>query len=74
MIRKTLFSKQALDLSIDRIHKLDKDQAPLWGKMNTSQMLDHCSETMKVARGEKVLKRIFISYILWKYAKKIILQ
>lgn len=70
MIRKTLFSKQALDLSIDRINQLQADTKPLWGKMNASQMLDHCSETMKVARGQKELKRMFISYILGSMIKK----
>ena len=70
MIRKTLFSKQALDLSIERINQLQADAKPLWGKMNVAQMLDHCSETMKVARGQKELKRMFISYILGSMMKK----
>lgn len=70
MIMKTLFSKQALDKSIDRINKLQADAQPLWGKMNVTQMLDHCSETMKVARGEKELKRIFLSYVMGSMMKK----
>ena len=70
MIMKTLFSKQALDKSIERINRLQADKQPLWGKMNASQMLDHCSETMKVARGQKELKRMFISYILGSMMKK----
>ncbi|MNJ90741.1 hypothetical protein D3C87_83780 [compost metagenome] len=69
MIRKTLFSKQALNISIDRINQLQADKQPLWGKMNATQMLDHCSETMKVARGQKELKRPFISYILGSMMK-----
>lgn len=67
---KTLFSKQALDKSIDRINQLQADKQALWGKMNATQMLDHCSETMKVARGEKELKRIFLSYVLGSMMKK----
>jgi hypothetical protein len=67
---KTLFSKQALDKSIDRINQLQADKQPLWGKMNVTQMLDHCSETMKVARGEKELKRIFLSYVMGSLMKK----
>lgn len=67
---ETLFSKEALDRSIERINQLNADQKPLWGKMNTSQMLDHCSETMKVARGEKHLKRLFIGYVMGGLLKK----
>lgn len=70
MIMKTLYSKQALDKSIDRINQLQADKQALWGKMNVSQMLDHCSETMKVARGEKELKRIFLSYVMGSMMKK----
>lgn len=69
MILKTLFSKQAVDKSIERINRLQADSKPLWGKMNAAQMLDHCSETMKVARGQKELKRMFISYILGSMMK-----
>ena len=69
MIRKTLYSKQALEISIDRINKLQADMQPIWGKMNASQVLDHCSETMKVARGQKVLKRLFVSYVLGSMMK-----
>ncbi|MNV07020.1 hypothetical protein D3C71_974290 [compost metagenome] len=70
MIMKTLFSKQALDKSIDRINQLQADSQATWGKMNVSQMLDHCSETMKVARGEKELKRLFLSYVMGSLMKK----
>ena len=69
MIRKTLFSKQALDISIDRINQLQADKQPLWGKMNAAQMLDHCSETMKVARGQKEIKRLFVSYLFGSMMK-----
>ena len=55
MILKTLFSKQAVDKSIERINRLQADSKPLWGKMNAAQKLDHCSETMKVARGQNEL-------------------
>ncbi|MDR0800975.1 DUF1569 domain-containing protein [Fluviicola sp.] len=66
----TLFSKEALDKSIERIQKIQPNQQPLWGKMNSSQMLDHCSETMKVARGQKQLNRMFLSYIMGSLMKK----
>lgn len=67
---ETLFEKQALDKSIARIHQLRADMLPIWGKMNATQMLDHCSETMKVVRDQKQIKRSFISYILGSMLKK----
>lgn len=67
---ETLFEKQALDKSIARIHQLRADMPPIWGKMNATQMLDHCSETMKVVRDQKQIKRSFISYILGSMLKK----
>ncbi|WP_343634136.1 DUF1569 domain-containing protein [Fluviicola sp.] len=67
---ETLFAKQTLDQSIDRINRLQPDKQPVWGKMNATQMLDHCSETMKVVRGQKQIKRSFISYTLGTMLKK----
>lgn len=67
---ETLFSKDALDKSIERIQKIQPNQQALWGKMNPTQMLDHCSETMKVARGQKNLDRMFLSYIMGSLMKK----
>lgn len=67
---ETLFSKDTLDKSIERIQKIQSNQQPLWGKMNPSQMMDHCSETMKVARGQKHINRIFLSYVMGSLLKK----
>jgi len=67
---ETLFAKQVLDKSIERINQLKPDMPAVWGKMNATQMLEHCSETMKVVRGQKHIKRSFISYILGGMLKK----
>lgn len=40
---KNLFSKQDVDLTIDRINALTPDTKPGWGKMSVDQMLAHCN-------------------------------
>ncbi len=67
---KSLFEKSTLEECITRLDKLSNESNASWGKMNAVQMLAHCNETMKVANGEKQLKRIFISYILGSLLKK----
>jgi|WetSurMetagenome_2_1015567.scaffolds.fasta_scaffold155711_2 hypothetical protein len=37
---------------IERINKLTPDTKPQWGKMNVSQMLEHCTVSVKLALGE----------------------
>jgi hypothetical protein len=37
---------------ISRINKLTPDTKPQWGKMNVSQMLEHCTVSVKLALGE----------------------
>jgi hypothetical protein len=37
---------------IERINKLTEDKIPDWGKMNVSQMLTHCTVSVKIALGE----------------------
>ncbi|HMS34099.1 MAG TPA: DUF1569 domain-containing protein [Ignavibacteria bacterium] len=38
-----IFTKPVTDEIIQRINKLTPETNPLWGKMNVSQMLAHCS-------------------------------
>jgi hypothetical protein len=49
---KNLFNEfDKLEL-IERINKLTPDTKPEWGKMNVSQMLEHCTVSVKLALGE----------------------
>ena len=38
-----IFTKQVTDEVIQRINRLKPESKPLWGKMNSSQMLKHCA-------------------------------
>lgn len=40
-----VFKEQDVKLLIQRIEKLKENQLPLWGNMNTAQMLAHCNVT-----------------------------
>lgn len=66
----TLFDKESLESAIGRLEKITADQQPLWGKMNPAQMMSHCSATMIVARDQREIKRMFLSYILGSLIKK----
>lgn len=67
---KTLFDQAALEESLSRIEQLSPETQAQWGKMNVAQMLNHCSSTMEVARGQRHIKRLFIGYILGGMIKK----
>jgi hypothetical protein len=49
---KNLFNETDKLELIDRINKLTPDTKPDWGKMNVSQMLEHCTVSVKLALGE----------------------
>lgn len=64
---KSIFSDEAeVEIKL-RIEKLQPNQNPIWGKMNSSQMLAHCKFPLQVALGElqldkpNVFKRLFFS-------------
>ena len=49
---KSLFNPEARQEIINRIENLKPDAQRQWGKMDVAQMLAHCNEVMKVAKGE----------------------
>jgi len=63
---KTIFEKDIIEDFVTRISKVNSQSKPLWGKMNSFQMLKHCSECTKSNLGERTDKRSFISYIFGK--------
>lgn len=54
---KSLFSDEAVAEIKSRIEQLQIIHKPVWGKMNSSQMLAHCKFPLKVALGELQLKK-----------------
>lgn len=61
---QTILSNQETTEFIQRINNINPEAKAIWGKMNVSQMLKHCSEISKVTFGEKKVKRPFISKLI----------
>ena len=70
---ESLFDKSDNAAIIQRIHSLNSDSKPLWGKMNVAQMLSHCQAPLDVATGDLQLKSNFILQFIGKIYKKKIL-
>lgn len=70
---KSLVTKESNHEIVDRINKLSPDTKPLWGKMNSGQMLAHCTVGLRIANGEIIPRSNFILKILGKIVKKRIL-
>ncbi|MDG1052693.1 MAG: hypothetical protein P8O81_04830 [Flavobacteriaceae bacterium] len=58
------------------LNKLNEDNNPNWGVMNSSQMLYHCNKYIEVSFGIKkiyfvnrILFRVFFRYFFLKYLK-----
>lgn len=71
---QSLFDASVADKILDRIEKLQPGTQPLWGKMTVSKMLAHCQVPLRVALGEKKLKRTLLGVLFGKIAKKQILK
>jgi len=55
---------------VQRIHLLSGSSERLWGKMNVSQMLEHCTRPFQVALGELELKKTWIGWLFGGIAKR----
>jgi hypothetical protein len=51
-MRKSLWDPASRNELIERLGRMSPDKAPLWGKMNASQMLAHIGSSIRMARGE----------------------
>ncbi len=67
---KSIFSEKDNSEFITRIEKLTPASPALWGKMNVSQMLAHCSVLIKMTLGDLNSKRQLIGLLFGKLAKK----
>jgi hypothetical protein len=66
---KSLFKAEDSDEIIARINKISVTSKPQWGKMNSAQMLAHCTAPIKMAHGEIKGKRGLISFLFGKMTK-----
>lgn len=61
---KSLFDKETLNETLGRIDRLTTGSHPVWGKMNVSQMMEHCSRALDWATGKDKPKRMLLGYLL----------
>lgn len=69
-----LFNETDKNEIIMRIEALQPDSKPLWGKMNVSQMLAHCTMPVKVALGQHKLGHSLLGKLLGKTFKNKMLK
>src|SRR5260370_17579850 len=67
---KTIFDKTTREELINRINTLNENSTAQWGKMNTFQMLKHCTLYEEMLLGKKMFKRIFLGRLFGKIALK----
>lgn len=56
----TIFEQKAVDGFIARIAKLQTGNSAQWGKMNVSQMVQHCSMADEGLQGKRNFPRLFV--------------
>lgn len=61
---RTIYESAVCSGIIERIERLTPETQRQWGKMNVSQMLAHCNETMKVVTDQSVTKRSLLGRVL----------
>jgi len=71
---KTIFDKATREELISRIGTVNEDSTAQWGKMNTYQMLKHCSLFEEMALGKIKYKRVFVGRLFGKMALKKVLK
>lgn len=71
---KTIFDKTTRDELITRIDLLDANSSAQWGKMNSWQMLKHCTLWEEMVLGKMQYKRVFIGRIFGRIALKNVLK
>ena len=70
---KNLFEDSSTMEIKNRIETLKPDSQKQWGKMNSAQMLAHCSAWMEMAAGLNSPPRNFVGRMFGKMAKKSVL-
>ena len=68
---QNLFQTEAVDEILGRIDKLLPESQRLWGKMDVSQMMAHCSAALDMACGRLNPPRIFIGRLIGPLVKPI---
>ena len=56
------------DSLIDKLNYLDEETSPMWGKMNSFQMINHCNNFIEVSLG--IQKLVFGQDYLGDFMEK----
>jgi len=65
----SIFEQVRTDEIINRILQLRPDSEPLWGKMNVTQMLAHCSSFQDIAIGNLTSARSWLGMVIGRFVK-----
>lgn len=69
---ESIFDTSVNQKFIERINSLTPQTKPLWGKMDVTKMMAHCSVGVKIATGEMVLKRNILGLLFGRIAKVVL--
>ncbi|NKI33249.1 DUF1569 domain-containing protein [Croceivirga thetidis] len=68
---KSIFEQKTYEEILNRLHTINAENTPNWGKMNAGQMMRHCQFPFETALGKKQLdKPNFLMRLLMKSFKK----
>jgi hypothetical protein len=67
---KNLFERSTVEEVKGRMALLRADCAPLWGKMDAAQAMEHCARGMELALGDRRPPRMLIGRILGPIIKQ----
>ncbi|MEY8750064.1 DUF1569 domain-containing protein [Alkalicoccobacillus gibsonii] len=68
---KTLYDQSVVNEVLTRLDQLTPQSQPVWGKMNVSQMLAHCSIFQDLALGNRTETRSWLGLLVGKFASPI---
>lgn len=71
---ETIFNPSAVSGLVSRINLLSPEEKARWGKMDTWQMLKHCTLSEEMFLGKKKYNRLFIGRLFGKMALNGILK
>lgn len=74
MIIRNIFSREVTGEQIARINRLTPQSQPLWGKMNSAQMLAHCSVSYELVYDMERFSKpgMFMKLIIGLFAKSMV--
>lgn len=66
----SIYLQSTTDDLVSRINKIENNKAPLWGKMNASQMMAHCCVPYELLLDERKFQAPWVIKFLGKYLFK----